>query len=66
MNHVGQAVYAIAQLIDEDKVRKDSEDGDDFLDDFSRCCLLNGLKVLAQVLWDKGCALEKMAKEEAK
>lgn len=64
ITQAGQAVYAIAQLLDEDQVRKASEAGDDFLNDFSRGCLLNGLKILGSVLREKGDDLEKMAKED--
>ncbi|MCY1299296.1 hypothetical protein D9M68_868810 [compost metagenome] len=65
MSRVGQAVHAIAKLIEEDYVRKDSGQGDDFLNGFTRGCLLSGLQVLAGELWDQGDKLKVFCDKEA-
>ena len=61
VDQAGQAVCAIARLLQEDLVRKASGDSCDYLNDFTTGCLQNGLDLLSRVLCEKGEALEKIA-----
>lgn len=63
IDKAGQAVCGIAQVLQADLVSKASYEEYEPLNDFTKGCLLSGLELLSQVLWDRGEELEKIVVE---
>lgn len=63
IDKAGQAVCGIAQVLQADLISRASGDDCELLNDFTKGCLLSGLELLSQVLWDRGEELERIAAE---
>lgn len=63
IDKAGQAVCGIAQVLQADLISRSSGDDSELLNDFTKGCLLSGLELLSQVLWDRGEELERIAAE---
>lgn len=63
IDKAGQAVCGIAQVLQADLISRASGDDCEPLSDFTKGCLLSGLELLSQVLWDRSEELERIAAE---